>query len=242
MKDLLLNSEWIISIITVLVAAVLTSMLLKIFLRKEREKKPSDKEKFFNAFDKKFDSNLINGKDDLMIILNSISRESENYYSIAPILEDYITYHLDKQTKDNKENDEEIKRRYKLLKEIIAEENKEKPFENVPDAERRLLVGIKDGIQNNDIPSLEFNLHELHTVISTRNKIYERVSKLNRWAIPLAVIGTFFTILFGILSLTPNLDSEKLDMMNKDIIEKIEMINIQDTLKQIPAHNNVYKK
>jgi hypothetical protein len=231
MKEIFLNYEWFISLISVLVAALSTLFISKPFLKRERDKKPSDKEKIFNAIDKKFNSNLIKGKDDIIIVLNSISRESENYYSIAPILEDYITNRLDITATEKQENTDEIKKRYDLLKSIISEENKEKPFENVPDEERRLLVGIKDGIQNKDMQSLEFNLHELHTVISTRNKIYEKANKLNRWSIPLAVIGTFFTILFGILSMTPNLDSKKLEEMNKNLIDKIELLNQTDSLK-----------
>lgn len=228
MKDLLLNSDWIISVIAVVTAGLTTSLLSQTFLKKERDKKPSDKDKIFNAIDKKFDSDLIKGKDDILILLSSISRESENYYSIAPILEDYITNRLDIASND-KQNKSEIKSRYDLLKSIISEENKEKPFENVPDEERRLLVGMKDGIQNKDMQSLEFNLHELHTVISTRSNIYEKANKLNRWSIPLAIIGTFFTILFGILSMTPNLDSKKIDEMNKKIIDKIELLNKVDS-------------
>jgi hypothetical protein len=231
MKEIFLNYEWFISLISVLVAALSTLFISKPFLKRERDKKPSDKEKIFNAIDKKFNSNLIKGKDDIIIVLNSISRESENYYSIAPILEDYITNRLDITATEKQENTDEIKKRYDLLKSIISEENKEKPFESVPDEERRLLVGIKDGIQNKDMQSLEFNLHELHTVISTRNKIYEKANKLNRWSIPLAVIGTFSTILFGILSMTPNLDSKKLEEMNKNLIDKIELLNQTDSLK-----------
>ena len=231
MKDIFYNYEWIIGLISVLTATLSTSIISKIFLKREKDKKPSEKEKIFNAIDRKFDSDLIKGKDDILILLNSISREAENIYSIAPILEDYITNRLDVSTKEKQTDTDKIKQRYDLLKEIIKEENKEKPFENVPDEERRLLVGLKDGIQNKDMQSLEFNLHELHTVVSTRNKIYERANRLNRWSIPLAVVGTFFTILFGILSLTPNLDSKKLDEMNKTIIEKLDDLNNIDTLK-----------
>jgi hypothetical protein len=163
--------------------------------------KTSDKDKFFIAIDKKFELQLINGKEDIVIILNSISRESNKIYSIAPILEDYITNHLNYQNEKNQAQKEEIARRYNLLKNIISEENKEKPFQAVPNEERRLLVALKDGIQDKDLQSLEFNLNELYTVISTRNNIYEKTANMNRWSVPLALIGVISTIVFGIMTL-----------------------------------------
>jgi len=231
MKEILTNSEWIFSALSILVAGILTNTMSRFLFKKEKDKKPSDMEKIFTAIDRKFDSDLIKSKYDIEIILNSISRNSENIYSLAPILEDYITYRLDSKLKEDNADSSKISERYNLLKGIIQEENKEKPFDNVPDEERRMLVGIKDGIHNKDMQSLEFNLHELHTVISTRTRIYERTNKLNRWSIPLAIIGTFFTILFGILSLTPNIDSKKIEEMNNNILEKIEMLNASDTTK-----------
>jgi len=233
----LLSSELFLLILSLLGAILASTSVLRIFLNKDRIKKPSTKEKIFQTIDKKFDSDLIDGKDDILILLNSMSRETDNYYSIAPVLEDYITNRME--ITDAKDS-EKIKKRYNLLKTIIEEETKEKPYEDVPDEERRLLVSIKDALKNNDTNSIEFNLQELHSVISTRNRIYERANRINKWSIPLAVIGTFFTVLFGIISLTPNIDYIKIEEMNKKLIKSINVQN--DSIKNtITVPNKVYK-
>ncbi len=154
----------------------------------------------YDILDQKFSSGLIKDKEDIQLIINSVSRSEDELYSISPVLEDYYTNRLSK-SEDLKEED--LIQRHKLIKNIIQEENKEKPFSGVPDEERRILLNIKDAIRNDDKQAIEFNVNELNTVLTTRNKIYKSTDKLNKWSVPLAVVGVFLTILFGVLSIIP---------------------------------------
>jgi hypothetical protein len=89
---------------------------------------------------------------------------------------------------------------YNFLKAIIKEETEEKPFSNTPEEERRLLRNINNSIKNNDLKSIKDDLQELNTVISAKNRIYQRTDKINNWSLPCAVIGIILTIIFGVMS------------------------------------------
>ncbi len=155
----------------------------------------------YDILDQNFSSGLIKDREDVQIIINSMSRTKGEIYSMAPVLEDYYTNRLADSSKIP-ENDKI--ERHRLIREIIKNEYREKPFSGVPDEERRILISIKDALSNEDTKAIEFNISELNSVLTTRNKMFENTSKLNRWSVPLAVIGVFFTILFGVLSFKPN--------------------------------------
>jgi len=101
-------------------------------------------EKFYKLLTTKFRKNLVSNKEDIVILLNSISREYSCDYSVAFILEDYLAYTTDKEDELSNEN-------YNFLKTIIKEETEERPFSNIPEEERRLLSNINNSIKNNDL-------------------------------------------------------------------------------------------
>lgn len=222
------NQDFLMGLISIMIASFSTVLVGQILYKKEKARKTPLKDKAFEVLDAKFESGLVSSKNDIEIILNSIYRKSYESYSISSFLEDYITYRINvsKETPDQTK----IHERYKLLKTIIEGENKEKPFEDLPDEERRLLVGIGDGLKNQDLESIKFNLNELHSVISTRNKLFEKTSRLNKWSIPLAIIGTFFTVFFGVLSILPNNDYKEAEKTNQVVIEKLDKLIHSDSL------------
>jgi hypothetical protein len=222
----------LLSILPILLAALGTSLAAQMLFEFKKVKKKSN-DSIFNSLDQKFDAELIKDKSDIQLIINSFSRAEDEIYTIAPVLEDYYTKRLSKS--DSIEVDE-LNKRYQLLKGIIKEENKDKPFSGVPDEERILLISIKDALKNDDKQAIDFNVNELNSVLTTRNKVYEKTNRLNKWSVPLAIVGTFFTILFGVLSLTPQkVDYEKISSDNKEIIkEQFECFkNEIDTLSNI---------
>nr|WP_321405384.1 hypothetical protein [uncultured Carboxylicivirga sp.] len=169
-------------------------------------------DKLFKLLNTNFERELIKSKEDITVLLNSVSREYYKDFSLAPIIEDYIAHLSEKDDKGI------LEKNYELLKEIIRKENEEKPFSNLPNEERRLLMAIDDSVKHNDINSIKFNLNELNAVISTRTKIYNKLIRTNRWSVPIAVIGIILTILFGILSVRPSIDYDKIKNINKEIV------------------------
>lgn len=192
------------------IMAVLIS-LLSIFLTtfaSQKRSRVSMQEKFFKALDKKYDVGLVKDKSDIKILADSIGREEEYDYSLAPLLEDYLKYLTISSAENSDKNT--LKTRYDVIKQIVDEETKEKPFADIPEEERRLLRSLKDAIGNNDTQSIQFNLDELSSLISARNKIYSRANRLNRWSIPLAIVGLITTVILGIMSITQTIDYNKL--------------------------------
>lgn len=183
--------------------------------------KKAGNQAIYDIIDNKFSAGLIKDKEDIQIIINSVSRAEGEIYSVAPILEDYYTNRL---AESSNLDETEKTARHSLLKDIIKNENEQKPFSGIPDEERRILINMKDALSNKDNQAIEFNISELNSVLTTRNKMFENMSKLNRWSVPLAVSGVFFTILFGILSFKPNdIDYEKIRSENQTLInEKFE--------------------
>lgn len=212
-------------IIISLGAATLSASILLLFFdkKKNKNKKTSIEDKVFDILDEKFNSGMIKAKSDIEIILESLTRKYDEYLLISIVLEDYLTFRFNL-TDNDKESSVKLER-LELIKKIIEEENEERPFGDLPDEERRVLVGINDAVKNKDMDTIKFNLNELHSVISTRNEVYEKTNRINKWSIPLAIAGTFFTIFFGLLSFFPNNNFKKLEESNKIILESIQNID-----------------
>ncbi len=203
--------------VSVLTLLIMMISLLTVFptffkiLLKEKGKRISSTEKLFKLINSNLEKGLIKDKEDILLLLNSVSREYYKDFSLSPIIEDYIAFLSEKDEK------ELLQKNYILLKDIINKENEEKPFSDVPNEERRLLKSIDDSVKHNDLESITFSLHELNSVISTRSKIYKRANAINRWSIPVALIGILLTIFFGIMSLRPAIDYDKIKAINTEI-------------------------
>ena len=163
-------------------------------MSKREEKKSSYK--FFGALYKKFDSELVKDQFDIEILKSAIEREADTVYSLAPLLEDYLVYLGERGSQES-----QLSQRYQLIKGIIASENADKPYADIPKEERRLLIAMRDAIEHEDKGAMSFNLNELSSVISTSSRIYERVLKANRWTRLLAIFAIVVAVFFGMLAL-----------------------------------------
>jgi len=166
------------------------------FLTISKRAEKRGRSKFFESLDKKFDLGLIEDQSDIEILKSAIEREAGTVFSLAPLLEDYLVYLGERGSQES-----QLPQRYQLIKGIIAAENADKPFADIPEEERRLLIAMRDAIQHDDKGSISFNLNELSSVISTRSKDYEGTLNANRWMRPLAIIGLVASVIFGVLAL-----------------------------------------
>ena len=183
------------AIIAVYIGGVVGFIILKLLAASKREKK-GGRSKFFESLDKKFDMELAKDQSDIEMLKSAIERKAGTVYSLAPLLEDYLVHLGERGSQES-----QLSQRYQLIKGIIASENADKPFADIPEEERRLLIATRDAIQHDDKESMSFNLNELSSVISTRNRDYERVLNANRWMRPLAIIGIVASVIFGVLAL-----------------------------------------
>ena len=188
------------NIVTIIILAYLLLIpvltMYTTFTIMSRIGKKRGKSKFFKSIDTKFELELIEDQSDIEILKSAIEREFGAVYSLAPLLEDYLVY-----LGEHRSQDSQISLRYKLIKGIIASENADKPFADIPEEERRLLITMRDAIQRGDEEFMSFNLNELSSVISTRSRDYEIILNANKWMKPLTIIGVAASIIFGVLAL-----------------------------------------
>lgn len=225
-KDLVLT---IFTFLSVIIMTIMFARMMKIAF-KYKTAKSNFNEKFFKLLDAKFKKELVKDKGDVLILLNSLSREFERDFSFAPIIEDYLSYLTGKDFTKEKDDDNLLQKNYSFLKQIIEKENEEKPFSNTPEEERRLLRAIDDSLKNSDTEAINYNLQELNSVISTRYRIYQKATRINKWSIPVALIGFILTIIFGIMSITQKIDYQKIEQFNKNLIEQV-LIDSQQVKK-----------
>lgn len=87
------------------------------------------------------------------------------------------------------------------ISEFIATNESISPFADLPDTERNIINDLSSYNKLGDRKSIDRKINELSSVIITRYEQQKKIESLNRWSIPLAVIGAVLTIFFGIMSL-----------------------------------------
>lgn len=162
---------------------------------------------FFTTTDK-----LINNKDSVLInietikkIFNSIDRKSNGElftYGFINLLEDYSVYLITDTNQVSSEN-------FPLIIDLINEELKGEPFNQLKVEQRRILLTLQKSIMNNDIEVGIYNMNELNDIFRIQNEYIEKLEKRNSWSIPLAIAGIILSLIFGLSSIINFITSRK---------------------------------
>jgi len=187
-----------------------------LLLSKNKENKIEKMITDFNeTLDKKNKTGIVD-RQDIEVLKNSLQRKHDiENYPLEYLLEDYLRHLIDPPRKatnkdsTSKEMEKENKI-YDKIKEMLLEEQKEKPFASTPEEERRILIALKSAIDSNDRNNSNFFINELASVISTRHFDFLRLESANRWSIPLAIAGVFSTIILGIMGIAISIKYGKL--------------------------------
>ncbi|BES61134.1 hypothetical protein [Dysgonomonas capnocytophagoides] len=224
------NERFSDSTTSLLLAAILTSFVsvavstLLTILKKGKKEKEKVEDLFYGQLAKKLEQGLIKEKEDIVILLSSLNRKKDSYDSdliLLFVLEDYLA------------SDKCLPEHYDFLKNIVKEEKEEKPFSDIPEEERRILKSINDSVKHNDTDSISDYLEQLRSIISTRNRLYLKTEALNKWSMPVAIIGVVLTVIFGIMSFN-SVDYNKIEESNQKILESIyekNNLNKSDSIK-----------
>lgn len=86
-----------------------------------------------------------------------------------------------------------------LITKILRENENISPFADLPEAERGILSDVVELAKSNNTDRMLSKLHELSSIIKTKHTAMEKIETSNHWAVPLAVAGVVFTIIFGAL-------------------------------------------
>lgn len=196
-------------IIGVILIGMITVVLLTKFLNiyaKEKTKKrdfQNEKIRIFQLLENKFSLGLVEGVEDIEILLNIFNRKFEGdldfrNLNLSQFLEEYLTFIIEN---SKEEKQELLKKVHVFLMPILKKEKEKRPFADVPEEERRLLFNMKEAIDQDNKQSASFNLNELATLVTVRNKIYKKSERINKLALPIAIIGIIVSLIFGAMNI-----------------------------------------
>lgn len=192
---------WLYIVIVFILIIVVIFVLFPSLFRADYEKK--FKKDFYPKLRNMLETDT--DKDDIIVLFKSLSRKWDIKFSLAWLLEDFLSNHAPKPETTE------------LLKEIIEEEKTLRPFENMPAEEKRIIETImlllKDK-QHDNREQIMVNLQQLGTTINTRDAIYKLAEKENKRSLKYAKIGVTLTILtsvIGIILTANSIDYERIE-------------------------------
>lgn len=199
----LIAKDKILSIFAI-VFTVMYGFAASLLLKKLKERRLNRKNMFIETFIKGISEETIENSEDLLNVYSGITQLSTEDLSnkqglnkwLREILAKLINGEVGKELDSNK-----ILTIKQKITEFINTNEKTSPFSDLPDTERNILNDINSYNKSNDNESINRKLNELSSVIVTRYEQQKKIENLNKWSIPLAVIGLMLTIFFGILSI-----------------------------------------
>lgn len=194
-------SEITLAFVASTYVVVATAFLKRIQQRKENLRNERDKE-FLDVFMKGVSQKNINNLGDVYNIYKGIYKheaEDESFRkNINNLLKQLLVIVIKENDGDG--NTEQTLLLKTKIDEFIRENEKTSPFAELPTSERNLLTDILGFLEKNDNVSIQRKVSELSNLIQIRNEQIYKLEKLNKWSMPLAVIGLILTIIFGVLS------------------------------------------
>lgn len=162
--------------------------------------------KSFNLMITAFKQNSQLDNEDIFLIYNDFAQKTSRNISYEKYLESFIIY-----VRSNEKDYPFINSIIEHLKPILNKEKEEQPFSNVEERERLLLLSIDQSVKNKEITSVPNNLRNLSLTIQKTQNELKQAKKINRWSIPISVIGVILTIISMFLGyFSSNSDIEKI--------------------------------
>lgn len=84
-----------------------------------------------------------------------------------------------------------------LVQSIIEKEKVSKPYSNVEEMERRILIAIDDAAPDNEKKLLKKNLEDLSMIIAGKEKALNVANKKSKFTTVTTIVGIILTILMG---------------------------------------------
>ena len=196
-------SEWLMAV-TIVVFTVMYSYAVTYVLRRKRERRKEAKRNFHKTLAEGFKSGAIASMDDIVNIykgVSGISSDDAGYrYGLSrqlrEFLVDLVSKDMDKEIEDSVVVDwkDKISSFIKMNEEIS-------PYADLPPAERSVLNDIAAFFEKDDIDSARRKLAELGGMIQARHDDILKIQNVNKYSVPLSVIGMVLTIAFGLVAI-----------------------------------------
>lgn len=159
---------------------------------------------FFNTLLTGLKSGSIKTTDDLINIYNGIkifSPEDKKYrLRLNNWLREFLVNLVSKNL-DNLIEDKKIIEFKTKISKFIKNNEKISPYSDLPKIERSIFYDVLSYIKNKDLESIKLKLKELSNVIQTRIYETDRSKKINKFSVPIAIMGLILTIIFGLIAI-----------------------------------------
>ncbi len=166
--------------------------LLYSALNSEKEDRQRETE-FFDSLNKWFLNSLIKTNIDVLHIFEWLFKNSNQG----------ITYYLKKFLWKLIRSQEWDLSDKVLMKEkvssFIETFEKQHPFSGLPAYERNLLEDLDIFVKESNRDWISKKINELKVLILTRNDDYKRLERINKWSVPLSIIGILLSIIFFLI-------------------------------------------
>lgn len=194
--------------LTIMVAtltyALMFTYLFRYFFLKRGKKQIERRQEFFGALIQGLKTDSVATVDDVVNIYKGViglgAEDLDYRYGLSKSLRELLVEVISKRI-DESLGDEKIREWKVKITEFIQRIETISPYADLPATERNLLSDISLFIEKNDLESVKRKTIELAGMIQARNDDLNKIRSINKWAIPLAVIGLVLTFLFGILAL-----------------------------------------
>lgn len=202
--EYILGKENLLLAIFTIVFTVVYSFSVIHLLGKIKTRRLERKKVFINTFIKGISDNTIANSTDLLNIYSGITKLSPedltNRQDLNKWLRETLARLINKEVGQDLAQDKVIEIKDKITNFIKGNETTN-PYADLPDTERNIINDLSAFNKLGDQNSINRKLGELSSVIITRYEQQKKIENLNKWSIPLAIIGMVLTIIFGVLSI-----------------------------------------
>lgn len=193
-----------IKILSIVAFTVTYALLVQILLKRMRVRREGQRGEFHETLLEGFKNGSLETIDDIVNIYKGISGLSSDDLSyrhgLSKQLRSFMVRVVSKKI-DKELDDNAILEWKKRISEFIRINDEVSPYADLPPAERNILSDISSFIERNDIKSLKRKLLELSGMIQGRDDDLNRIRSMNKWSVPLSVIGMILTITFGLIAI-----------------------------------------
>lgn len=203
-----------VTVFAVTMGLYIGSFILLMRLKKEKEAKRSNSKAFYRVLKSGLKANTINSLSDVVNLYRGVSGESledlSYHRDLGILLRKFLVDLVSRKFVNGKDdsdlnidfNDDELISDWKSrIDTYINQIDEISPYADLPDAERNLLNDISSSIDADEVKRINSKLLELAGLIKSKNNDLIYSKRVNRWTVPLTVIGVILTLFFGVIAL-----------------------------------------
>ena len=231
------GDEKVFMLLTTALAMYVSMFVMMLTLRKRKSyRKRTDTERAYELLLKGNKQQTLTDNAIVLVYKRMIAQNYE-YVSYIDFLESFLLY-----VREKDEDGKLTHEIYNIIGPILEKEKAEKPYSNVRERERRILLAIENSLNKGETTSLKNNLNDLSGVIENNQKALDRARKTNKCTVPISIIGVLLTLfiwLYG--SSLSNKDVERISNQIYSSIKDSMHITSSDSVIIISKQNNSIK-